>query len=71
MALMFTLQHEFELSTFYTGVLRYLPLPILGTGCVNSLVLVCELTTWAVADDTSYKAVAAKCITWCESSNGG
>ena len=53
------------------SVKQLLPLPILGTGWVNSFMLVCELTTWREAVDTSYRDVARKCTTWFVNSSGG
>ena len=47
------------------------PEPILGTGWVNSLALVCELMTSIWAEHVSLTAVAFIFITECDSSSGG
>ena len=47
------------------------PLLILGTGCVNSLALVCVFKTLKVAMDESSNAVAAKWMVEWERSRGG
>ena len=47
------------------------PEPILGTGCVNSFALVCELMTSICAEHVSLTAVAFILITECDSSSGG
>ena len=53
------------------NVILDLPLPILGTGWVNSFILVCELTTCKAAVETSFRVVEAKCITCLDNSRGG
>ena len=47
------------------------PLPTLGTACVNSLELRCELITKMLAVDVSLMAVALNLINDSDSCNGG
>ena len=57
--------------TFDVFFPRRIPLPILGTGWVNSFMLVWELTTCKAAEETSFRVVEAKCITCLDNSRGG